>query len=65
MRDLKKEVFKVIYLNSQNQIIETADLFSGTVNSASVSTREVMEGAIKHGAAALIVVQSTQMISSG
>jgi DNA repair protein RadC len=23
MRDLKKEVFKVIYLNSQNQIIET------------------------------------------
>ncbi|GAG56058.1 unnamed protein product, partial [marine sediment metagenome] len=31
MRDLKKELFKVIYLNSQNQIIEIADLFEGTV----------------------------------
>ena len=37
MRDLKKEVFKVIYLNGQNQIIETADLFEGTVDGSSVS----------------------------
>ncbi|MBA7653421.1 hypothetical protein ES703_61270 [subsurface metagenome] len=29
MRDLKKELFKVIYLNSQNQIIEIVDLFEG------------------------------------
>ncbi|MFC1860606.1 RadC family protein [Chloroflexota bacterium] len=29
MRDLKKEVFKVIYLNSQNQIIDAAGLFEG------------------------------------
>src|SRR4030042_6582644 len=27
MRDLKKEVFKVIYLTSRNQIIDTVDLF--------------------------------------
>ncbi|MFC1915412.1 DNA repair protein RadC [Chloroflexota bacterium] len=58
MRDLKKEVFKVIYLNSQNQIIETVDLFEGTVNSSSVSTREVMEGAVKHNAVALIFVHN-------
>ncbi len=37
MRDLKKEVFKVFYLNSRNQIIETADLFQGTVNSSAIS----------------------------
>ncbi len=54
MRDLKKEVFKVIYLNSQNQIIETVDLFEGTVNSSSVPLREVIEGAIKHNAVSLI-----------
>ncbi len=54
MRDLKKEVFKVIYLNSQNQIIETADLFEGTINSGVISPREVMESAIKNNATSLI-----------
>jgi len=58
MRDLKKEVFKVIYLNSQNQIIDTADLFEGTVDSSVISPREVMEGAIKHNAASLIFVHN-------
>ena len=58
MRDLGKEVFKVIYLNSQNQIIETADLFEGTVNGSLISPREVMEGAIKHNAVSLIFVHN-------
>ena len=54
MRDLKKEVFKVIYLTSQNQIIDTSDLFEGTVNSAAVVPRQIMEQALAHNAAALI-----------
>jgi len=54
MRDLKKEVFKVIYLNTRNQIIETTDLFQGTVNSTSISSREVMESALKYNATSLI-----------
>ncbi len=58
MRDLKKEVFKVIYLNSQNQIIETQDLFEGTINSSSVSPREVVESALKNNAASLIFVHN-------
>lgn len=58
MRGLKKEVFKVLYLTSQNQIIDTVDLSSGTVNSASVSPREVIEGAIRNNAAALIFVHN-------
>jgi DNA repair protein RadC len=58
MRDLKKEVFKVIYLNSQNQVIETADLFKGTVNGSSVAPREVMEGAIKRNVVSLIFVHN-------
>jgi len=58
MRDLKKEVFKIIYLNSQNQIIDTADLSEGTVNSSSISPREVIEGAIKYNAVSLIFVHN-------
>ena len=54
MRDLKKEVFKVLYLTSQNQIIDTADLFEGTVNSSSVAPRQIIEQALVHNADALI-----------
>ncbi|OGO23951.1 MAG: hypothetical protein A2144_05605 [Chloroflexi bacterium RBG_16_50_9] len=58
MRGLKKEVFKVFYLNSQNQVIDTIDLSEGTVNSSSVSPREVIEAAIRHSAASLIFVHN-------
>jgi len=54
MRDLKKEVFKVLYLDSQNHIIETQDLFQGTLNSSFVPPREVMESALEKNAAAVI-----------
>jgi len=58
MRDLKKELFKVIYLSSQNQIIEVVDLFEGTVDSSSISPREIVEEALKDKAAALIFVHN-------
>ena len=58
MRDLKKEVFKIMYLNSQNQIIETENLFEGTINSSSISPREVIESAIKYNAASLIFIHN-------
>jgi DNA repair protein RadC len=58
MRGLKKEVFKVIHLTSQNQIIDTVDLSAGTVNSSAVSPREVIEGALRNNAAALIFVHN-------
>ncbi|MFC2041236.1 DNA repair protein RadC [Chloroflexota bacterium] len=58
MRDLRKEVFKVIFLNSQNQIIDTEDLFRGAITSAAISPREVMESAIKNNAVSLIFVHN-------
>ena len=58
MRDLKKELFKVIYLNSQNQIIDIADLFEGTVDVSSIYPREIMKAAIKHDAISLIFVHN-------
>ena len=54
MRDLKKELFKVIYLNSQNQIIDRNDLFEGTITSSAISPRQVMESALKNNAVSLI-----------
>ncbi|MFC1918300.1 DNA repair protein RadC [Chloroflexota bacterium] len=58
MRDLKKEVFKVIYLNGQNQIIDAVDLFEGTVNSSVVHPREVIEKALQSHAVSLIFVHN-------
>jgi DNA repair protein RadC len=58
MRDLKNELFKVIYLNGQNQIIDIVDLFEGTVNASSVYPREIMKAAIKHDAVSLIFVHN-------
>jgi DNA repair protein RadC len=58
MRDLKKETFKVLYLSSQNQIIDTVDLAEGTVGGSSVSPREVIEGAIKSHGTALVFVHN-------
>lgn len=46
MRDLKKEVFKVIYLDVQNKILDSQELFHGTVNSSAVYVREVLEAAL-------------------
>jgi len=54
MRDLKKEVFKVLYLNNRSQIVETADLFQGTLDSIPIRPREIVESAIKHNATRLI-----------
>jgi DNA repair protein RadC len=58
MRDLNKEVFKVIYLNCRNQITDTADLFEGTLESIPIRPREIIEGAINHNAAHLIFVHN-------
>jgi DNA repair protein RadC len=58
MRGLKKETFKVIYLNTQNQIIDTVDLSEGTVNASSVQPREIIEGTIKFNATSLIFVHN-------
>ena len=54
MRDLKNEVFKVIYLNTRNQIIDTADLFEGTLDSTPIRPREIVQSSIKHSATRMI-----------
>ena len=58
MRDLKKEIFKVMFLDSQNRVVEIEDLFEGTLNASAIYPREIIQGAVKHNAAALIFVHN-------
>ncbi len=58
MRDLKKEVFKVLFLDSQNRVVGIEDLFEGTLNASAIYPREIVQSAVKHNAAALIFVHN-------
>ncbi len=58
MRGLKKEVFKAVYLNARNQIIDAEDLFEGTLESIPIRPREIVDSAIKHGSAAVIFIHN-------
>jgi len=58
MRDLKKEVFKVVFLNSQNRIIAIEDLEEGTVNHAAPIIREIFQRALQHFAVSIICVHN-------
>ncbi len=54
LRDLKKEVFKVIFLNGRNEVIQVETLFEGSLTSSAVYPREVIKSALDHHAAALV-----------
>lgn len=54
MRDLKKEVFKIALLNSQNRIIDIFDAAYGTVNKAYPIIREIFHKALQNYAVSLI-----------
>ena len=58
MRDLKTEIFKVIYLNSNNKIIEINEAAAGTVNHAVPIVREIVHAALQKFAAAIICVHN-------
>lgn len=50
----EREVFAVMLLDSQHQMIDFQELFFGTINSASVYPREVVKTVLSHNAAAVI-----------
>ncbi|MFH1063430.1 MAG: DNA repair protein RadC [Candidatus Omnitrophota bacterium] len=58
MRDLKKEVFKVVLLNSQNQIIEIEEITNGTVNQAAPIIREIFQKALQYFSASIVCVHN-------
>jgi DNA repair protein RadC len=54
MRDLKIELFKALFLDSQNKILCVEDLSRGTLSASAVFPREVMRRALDVHAAGLV-----------
>jgi len=54
LRDKHREYFKVVFLDSKNQVLSAETLSEGTLTASSVYPREVIQAALRHHAAALI-----------
>ena len=58
LKGLKNEAFLVVFLNNQHQLLATECLFQGSINSASVYPRVVVQKALQHNAAAVILAHN-------
>jgi len=58
MRDLKKEVFKVLMLDAKNRLIDVWEAAEGTVNHANPIIRELFHRAMQSFAAGVICVHN-------
>nr|WP_330362540.1 DNA repair protein RadC [[Clostridium] dakarense] len=58
LRYQKKEVFKVVLLNTKNEIISDIDVSIGTLNSSLVHPREVFREAIKRSTNKIILMHN-------
>lgn len=54
----KNEEFKVLFLNSVNEIIETEILFTGTIDKSVVYPRKILERALYHNARSIVFVHN-------
>ena len=55
---MKKEHFKVLLLNVKNEIITSEEISVGSISSSEAHPREVFSGAIRRGAANVILVHN-------
>lgn len=58
LRDLKKEVFKVLLLDARNKLIKEVTISEGSLTASIVHPREVFKPAILESAAAVIFVHN-------
>ena len=58
MRDMKKEIFKVVLLDCKNKIIKDITLSEGTLTKSIVHPREVIKEAVTESAAALVLIHN-------
>ncbi|MCL9685464.1 RadC family protein [Legionella maioricensis] len=58
MRDYKNETFAALFLDNQHRIIAYEELFSGTINSATVHPRPIIERVLQLNAAAIILAHN-------
>ncbi len=54
LRDRRREVFLCLYLDTRHAVLDCEELFEGTLDSACVYPREVLEACLRHSAAAVI-----------
>lgn len=52
------EIFVVIFLDAQNRVIATEEMFRGTLTQTSVYPREVVKAVLRHNAAAVILAHN-------
>ena len=58
LRDLKKEIFQILLLDSKNNIIDIIEIEEGTVDQAAPQVREVILKAIQNFAVSIIAVHN-------
>jgi len=58
LRDLEHEVFCCLYLDNRHRLIHFEALFRGTIDGASVFTREIVKQALQWNSAAVIVAHN-------
>jgi len=58
MRNLNKEQFRGLYLNSRYQLIHDETISVGSINASIVHPREVFQPAIQYGASAIIIAHN-------
>ena len=58
LSERKNEVFCALFLDNQHNVIEFEELFFGTINAASVHPRVVVQRALAHNAAAVILAHN-------
>jgi DNA repair protein RadC len=58
MAGLGHEVFSVVFLDSQNGVIATEEMFRGTLTQTAVYPREVLKRVMHHNAAAVVLAHN-------
>ena len=58
LRNLDRETFHIVCLNTKNQVVKTEMISKGSLNSSLVHPREVFKTAISRSAAAVILVHN-------
>ncbi|MCF8083719.1 MAG: DNA repair protein RadC [Deltaproteobacteria bacterium] len=58
MRDLKREIFKALFLTRKNELMVDQDLFQGSLTGSAVYPREVVTLALEYKAAGLVFVHN-------
>ena len=58
LRHSPREVFAVLFLDTQHRLIRYQELFMGTIDAAAVYPREVVKAALQYNAAAVILAHN-------